>query len=204
MLICLHRKIPPSSDSTHLWVSGYPTSRLLINALLARNCLHEIQMDYGHSTYSISRFHRGTTCSILYRGQVSCLWLTWFRICVTHNCTDSLGLGRKTPRSIDRVYNGVGCIICPNLWFLQNIIMLLQIRLQSSIPIVQTAPMQLLRKAWPGALCEKFSTAMSKCSSSSSLNSLMTSRSNGTLGWSSGNDSISLSWLMMIYAWAMK
>lgn len=130
-------------------------------------------------------------------------------LCHSSSCTGSLGLGRKTSRSADRLYNAADCVICPDhseyditLWSIT--IQFLQIRLQSSIPTLQTAPMQLLRRAWAGALCEKFSTAMSRCSSSSSRNSLITSRSNGMLGWSSGNDSISLSWLMIIYVSVMR
>ena len=125
-------------------------------------------------------------------------------LCHSFSRTGSLGLGRKTSRSAARLYNAADCVICPNhseynitLWSIN--IQSLQIRLQISIPAVQTAPMQLLRRAWAGALCEKFSTAMSRCSSSSSRNSLITFPSNGMLGWPPGNDSISLSWLMMIY-----
>ena len=125
-------------------------------------------------------------------------------LCHSVSRTGSLGLGRKTSRSAARLYNAADCVICPNhseynitLWSIT--IQFLQIRLQISIPAVQTAPMQLLRRAWAGALCEKFSIAMSRCSSSSSRNSLITFSSNGMLGWPPGNDSISLSWLMIIY-----
>lgn len=68
-----------------------------------------------------------------------------------------------------------------------------QIRLQSSIATLQPAPTTVLRRACAGARCEWFSTAISRCSSSSSLNSATTDFRTGTLGWSAGRCSNSFS-----------
>ena len=61
------------------------------------------------------------------------------------------------------------------------------------------APITALSKLCPGAFCAPSSTAVSRCSSSSSLNSARTLRSRGSDGWScfSSSDSRARIWLCM-------
>lgn len=104
-----------------------------------------------------------------------------------------MGLDSKTSRRVSRY--ALRMIVWCTLYATINLNKEYQIFLHNSIATLQPNPITLLTRACAGARCEKFSTAISKCSSSSSRNSLMTSRNKGTLGWSSGSDSISLSWL---------